>query len=360
MPITKLEFPNYLKALAVLMLIIIIIFILIVAKGLLIPIFLAGFIAVLLAPMSDGLEKYKFTRIPSSLVAVFSGVVIILGLITFVIMQVSAFTRDLGNIGEKLNNYLKDIDLFLSSNFQMETGIGRGVDQNILVEYLQANSSSLAEFMFNALGSIASIVLLPVFIFFFLVYRDHLTGFIVKMFIEHDEEKIKNEIKDLRKLIQSYIIGIFKVMAILAVLNAAVLLGLGIQHAVFFAVFAAILNVIPYLGPILGAVLPTIFAFLTKDSLFYPIGVVIGFQIIQIIESNFLTPKIVGNNVNLNAFITLLGLLVGASIWGVIGMVLIIPTLAVLRKIFELNDSTKPYAFLLGEDKTGKYDTNLA
>jgi predicted PurR-regulated permease PerM len=69
------------------------------------------------------------------------------------------------------------------------------------------------------------------------------------------------------------------------------------------------------------------------------------------IESNFLTPKIVGGNVNLNAFATIIGLLVGASIWGVVGMILIIPSLAVLRKIFELTDATKPYALLLGEEK---------
>jgi predicted PurR-regulated permease PerM len=112
------------------------------------------------------------------------------------------------------------------------------------------------------------------------------------------------------------------------------------------------LSIIPYLGPFLGAVLPTIFAFLTTDSLFYPIGVLVGFQVIQLIESNILTPKIVGSNVNLNAFVTFLGLLVGASIWGVIGMVLIIPTLAVLRKIFELSESTQPYALLFGEEKT--------
>jgi predicted PurR-regulated permease PerM len=75
------------------------------------------------------------------------------------------------------------------------------------------------------------------------------------------------------------------------------------------------------------------------------------FRIIQLIESNFLTPKIVGSNVNLNAFATFLGLLVGASIWGVIGMILIIPTLAVLKKIFELSESTMPFALLLGEEK---------
>jgi predicted PurR-regulated permease PerM len=266
-------------------------------------------------------------------------------------MQVSAFTRDLGNVGEKINSYLTDLDSFLITGVGLESGFSTGLNQTTIIDFIQSNSTNLPEFFFNALGSLASIILLPVFIFFFLVYRDHLTDFIVIMFKEHKKKLIKSEILALSKVIQKYIIGIFKVMAVLAVLNAALLFGLGIKHAIFFAVFAAFLNIIPYLGPILGGILPTIFAILTKDSLFYPIGVIIGFMIIQMIESNFLTPKIVGGTVNLNAFITLLGLLVGAAIWGVIGMILIIPTLAVLRKIFQLNESTKPYAFLLGEEK---------
>ncbi len=350
MTISKLELPTYLKSLAVLLLIIIIIFTLIVAKSLLIPIFLAGFLSVLLAPISDSLERKNISREFSSIVALVFGIFIIAGIITFVIMQVSSFTRDLGNVGDKINTYLTDLDSFLISGIGLERGIISGGEQKIVLDFVQSNSSNIPTFIMNAIGSLASVILLPVFIFFFLVYRDHLTNFIVIMYKEHDKETIKSEIKTLRKVIQNYIIGIFKVMAILVVLNAAVLFGLGIQHAIFFAVFAAFLNIIPYLGPILGAVLPTIFAFLTKDSLFYPMGVVAGFMVIQMIESNFLTPKIVGSNVNLNAFITLLGLLVGAAIWGVIGMILIIPTLAVLRKIFQLNEATKPYAFLLGEE----------
>jgi predicted PurR-regulated permease PerM len=78
------------------------------------------------------------------------------------------------------------------------------------------------------------------------------------------------------------------------------------------------------------------------------------YQAIQLIEGNFLTPKIVGGQVNLNAFITFLGLLLGASIWGVAGMILIIPILAILREIFELSDSTKPFALLLGEERNQK------
>nr|WP_041779644.1 AI-2E family transporter [Belliella baltica] len=347
----KLQLPAFVNALLVLLLISLIVFILIIGKSLLIPLFLAGFLSILLTPIGDWLEKRGLNRILSTLISLISALLILIGFLTFAVLQVASFSKDLGNVGDKLNNYLSDINNWIVSTFQVETGIGQGIDQGYLIELLQSNSSSLAEFILNTVGSLSGIILLPVFIFFFLIYRDHLTEFIVHLFKEKKQEHIKSEIKELRKVVQKYIIGILKVMAILAILNAGVLFGLGIKHAIFFAVFSAILSIIPYLGPFLGAVLPTIFAFLTTDSLFYPIGVVVGFQVIQLIESNFLTPKIVGSNVNLNAFVTFLGLLIGASIWGVIGMVLIIPTLAVLRKIFELSESTKPFALLFGEEK---------
>lgn len=355
---SKIQLPAFIHALLVLLLISLIVFIMVIGKSLLIPLFLAGFISVLLTPVCNWLEERKLSRMFSTLISLISGLIIILGFLAFVVLQVASFTKDLENVGERLNKYLSDIDSWVYEKFQIETGVGQGIDQEYLIDLLQTNSSSLAEFVLNTVGSLSGIILLPVFIFFFLIYRDHLTEFIVLLFKEKKQEHIKSEIKELRKVVQNYIVGMLKVMAILAVLNTIVLLGLGIKHAIFFAVFAAILNIIPYLGPFLGAILPTIFAFLTKDSLFYPIGVVIAFQIIQIIESNFLTPKIVGSNVNLNAFITFLGLLVGAIIWGVIGMILIIPTLAVLRKIFELSESTKPYALLFGEEKPKeKHDT---
>ena len=351
---TSFLLPPYLKALSVLLLIIVLIFILIVGQSILVPLFLAGLIAGLLMPLSNWLERRKVSRIWSTAICLFASIVILVSFLSFVIMQIASFSQDVGNVGEKLNRYLGQFDSFLVENFQLETGIGKGIDQQYLIDLLQSNSSSLAEFIFGTLGSLSSVLLLPVFIFFFLLYRDHLTNFIVSLYPSHDELRVKAEIKNLRRVIQQYIVGVVKVMAILAVLNSIALLGLGIKHAVFFAIFASVLNIIPYLGPFLGAILPTIFAFLTKDSLFYPIGVVVCFQIIQLIESNFLTPKIVGSNVNLNAFVTFVGLLVGASIWGVMGMILIIPTMAVLRKIFELSESTRPFAVLLGEEKIEK------
>ena len=124
----------------------------------------------------------------------------------------------------------------------------------------------------------------------------------------------------------------------------------GVEHAIFFGVIGAILNIIPYVGPFIGALLPMSYALLTMDNLLSPLLILGAYQAIQLLEGNYLTPKIVGSQVNLNAFMTFLGLLLGASVWGVAGMILIIPILAILREIFDLSSSTKPFALLLGEE----------
>ena len=96
--------------------------------------------------------------------------------------------------------------------------------------------------------------------------------------------------------------------------------------------------------------MPFFFALMTKDSLFYPVAVAVSFIFIQLLEGAFLTPKITGGNVNLNALVTFLGLPIGGAIWGVLGMILIIPTIAIMKKLFELSPDTQPYAYLFGEE----------
>lgn len=187
--------------------------------------------------------------------------------------------------------------------------------------------------------------------FFFLLYRDHLTRMIIKIYRDKDPELVRMRIGSLRKVIQNYLSGVGKVMVILAVLNISAYSLIGVDHAVFFGLIGAILNIIPYVGPLIGVILPVVYSFLTMDSLIYPLLILGAYQVIQLVEGNFLTPKIVGGNVNLNAFITFLGLLIGGSIWGVAGMILAIPTLAILREIFDLSESTKPFALLFGEEK---------
>lgn len=344
------QIPVYIRIVFILLLIMVIVHILIVGKNLLIPLFLSGLLSMLLTPLCIRMENWKIPRVISALIALLSCMVVLAGLVFLIILQIKGASKDFEGVSQRMNDYLSDLDGFLSDNLGIELGIQNGLDKSYLTELMQSNSETISQFLFNTIGSLAGVVLTPVFIFFMLIYRYQLGNFIAQLFKSQEEKKVKEEIVTIRKMVQGYVIGLLKVMAVLAVLNTGALYALGIKHALFFGLFAAFLNIIPYLGPFLGAILPFIYAFLTADTLFQPIAVVVLFTIIQLIESNFLTPKIVGSNVNLNAFITLIGLLIGGAIWGIIGMILIIPTLAILRRIFELSPSTKPFAYLLGEE----------
>ncbi|MEN2282700.1 AI-2E family transporter [Algoriphagus sp. SE2] len=344
--------PSYLKALSVLIFIIVLVFFLIVGKSLLVPLFMGGFFAVLFTPLSNWLEKNKVPRTLSSIISLLINIALVVGLLSFIITTVSNFTQDFDNVSGKLTSYAKQIDDWTYQNFGIDENLEEKASDDYIKTLLQEHGANITGFALRTVGSLSGSILIPVFMFFFLLYRDHLTEVMIRIYRDKDPQLVRMRITSLRKLLQNYIIGVLKVMGILAVLNVIAFSALGIKHAIFFGLIAAFLNIIPYVGPFIGALMPMVYSFLTKDSLFYPLGVLAAYQLIQLIEGNILTPKIVGGNVNLNPFITFLGLLVGGSIWGVAGMILIIPTLAILREIFELSDHTSPFALLLGEEET--------
>ena len=348
----KFYLPPYLKALTVMMFIIVLIFFLIVGKSLLIPLFMGGFFGVLFTPMTNWLESKKVPRILSTILALLLMITMVGGLITFVIGNVTSFTRDFENVSGRVQQVAQQIDVWTKETLGINEKLEEKATSEYLLSLLDQNSKTISGFLLNAVGSLTGVILIPLFMFFFLLYRDHLTQVIISIYRDKDSTLVRLRITSLRKVILNYIVGVGKVMLILAILNISAYTALGIKHAIFFGVIGAILNIIPYVGPFFGVLLPIIYSFLTKDSLFYPIAILVIYQIIQMVEGNYLTPKIVGGNVNLNAFVTLLGLLVGGTIWGVAGMILAIPVLAILREIFDLNESTKPFALLLGEEKT--------
>tara|TARA_R110002020_G_scaffold204955_2_gene409302 strand:+ start:887 stop:1954 length:1068 start_codon:yes stop_codon:yes gene_type:complete len=331
--------------------IIVLVFFLIVGKSLLVPLFMGGFFAILFTPLSIWLESKKVPRILSCVISLLMMTALVGGLLTFIISNVANFTKDFDDVSGRLTEYATQLDTWAMETFSYDTALQEKTNTDYLKNLLTKNSSSIGDFAMRTVGSMTGLVLIPVFMFFFLLYRNHLTHVIIHIYKNKDPELVKMRIVSLRKVILNYIVGVVKVMGILAILNITAFSLLGIKHAVFFGTLGAILNIIPYVGPFFGAMLPMVYSFLTKDSLFYPAGVLVSYQVIQMIEGNFLTPKIVGGNVNLNAFITFLGLIVGGSIWGVAGMILVIPAMAILREIFDLSDSTRPFAILLGEEK---------
>ncbi len=323
----------------------------IVAKGILVPLLISGFIAMLLTSSCNALERRKIPRGLSAAINVLIFCGVIGGILLFIYLQVRGFMADLGGeLSMKINSFVITANKWTKETFGFDLGMPHGFEFKKAVEMVGPENTSPTKLLFSALDMLSNILLLPVFIFFLLIYRDHLAIFITKVFRKQDNDFLLEKLTAIRKIVHAYIAGAGKVILILAVVNTCTLFALGIEHAIFFGVLAGMLNVIPYLGPTLGAVLPFTFALITKDSLFYPFAVVVAFTFIQLLEGSFLTPKITGSNVNLNALVTFMGLLIGGAIWGIVGMILIIPTIAILKQLFELSPETKPYAYLFGEE----------
>ncbi len=192
-------------------------------------------------------------------------------------------------------------------------------------------------------------LLLPVYLLMILYYKNLLLEFLRKLFTLKHRTVLDQILKDSKRLIETYLVGLVFELIIVAILNCVGLLILGIEYAIVLGIIGAFLNLIPYLGGILAIALPMVIAFITKDSLTYPILVFCIYMLIQFIDNNLIIPKIVASRVKINALVSVVAVLVGGTIWGISGMFLSIPLIAIIKVICDHIEPLKPWGFLLGD-----------
>ncbi|MEE4176387.1 MAG: AI-2E family transporter [Bacteroides sp.] len=350
----EVKLPLYAKLTLVLLGIVLTVFVMIEAKSVLVPLLISGLLAVLVSPLTGWFER---KRIPKAIAAILSLLVLLIllsGLIYVIYNQLISFGSDLGAIEQRVGQLIEQVNGFVEKHIEGLVPISIDSLKDNFFQYLSDNISSITQGAINTASSLTILFILPIYIFLFLYFRHFLIEFLMMAFADKHRDKVKNATEKIKKVVQNYIVGMFIVILILATLNTIALLLLGIRHALMFALFAAMLNVIPYVGPLIGSTLPILFALLTKDSLWYPVGVFLSFYIIQQAEGNFFTPKIVGGRVSMNPFMTIVALFVGNFIWGFTGMILFIPGMAVLKVIFDEIPGMEPYGFLLGDTRAAK------
>lgn len=347
-------YPWYFKAAAMLLLITLVIYGMIVAKPILVPLAFAVVTAVLLTPLCGYLERFRIPRMLAAFLSIFVAIAVVVGLLFFSYNQIIGFADDLTLIENRLNELLDQFSAFISYWFEFDPDTQLESIEDAVVSFLRDNVEAFTRGAMTAAGTITMFFLIPIYVFLMLIFRDFLKEFIFQALDKDNSNgKVERVVYKVKDVLQNYIVGMFIVICILAVINSIMLYIIGVNHAMFFAVFAAVLNVIPFIGPIIGSILPVIYSLITMDSLIYPIVILVGFYIIQLFESNLFTPTIVGSKVSLNPLVTLLAIFIGGQIWGLAGMILFIPAGAMLKEIFDEVESLKPYGFLLGSVRHG-------
>jgi len=207
-------------------------------------------------------------------------------------------------------------------------------------------SMYMGEVLFSTSYLAYFFVQVPIYIFLFLLYREKFREFVLA-YNPAGEFKWK---KDIDGVVRGYISGLTIVVLIAGTLNSIGLLALGIDHAIFFGFFSGALTLIPYVGITIGATLPALLALITKDSAWYAVGVVAVHAAVQFLEGNFITPKITGSKISVNALAAILALLIGNLLLGIAGMILAVPAVGILKIFVANSTSLKPFVILL-EDK---------
>ena len=356
----KIKLPVYILFVFVLIGITSLVLIMQFAKSLLAPLAFAMLFALLLYPVSARLERWRVPRSIAVLLCIFLVIGVITGIVYFFSSQIMNFRSEIPELTEKVDGYVDSVQSYVETRF----GIRDEEQGAYMKNSLRQAASSGGQFLASTAGAtgatLAAVALVPIYLFFFLYYRDFFRKFLFKLFHVSKHEKLRRVLGQIQGLIQSYITGLLTVILIISVLNTTGLLVLGIRHALFFGFFAGILNIVPYVGVFVGSLLPIVYALVTMDSPWYAAGVAAIFWLVQFAEGNFITPNIVGSKVSLNPLMAILALLVGGMIWGPAGMILSIPTAAVLKVLFDNVKSLEPLGFVMGEpskEQTGDNTT---
>lgn len=327
-----------------------IVLILYVLKPFIIPLFIAVILSVMIFPVQKFMERrWRCNRLGATLVSLSLLIVGTFILLFFICNQLSVFVDNSDSYIERLSQLYNDTFTYFENHF----GIKRNklFSQNDLEteNLIKGNFAQITDFISQSGIILANLIIIPIYIFFFLYYRVFFRTFIYKLFRSHSKSDINVILRKIYQVQQNYLSGLTKVIFIVGIMNSVGLMLLGIENAFFFGFLAALLLLIPYIGIIIGSILPALFALATKDSAWYAVGVIGIFWFIQVLEGNFITPKITGSKVSINAFVAITSLVLFSMLWGAAGMVLALPVTATLKILFDHIPGFEAYGFLIGE-----------
>lgn len=326
--------------------------IIIYGKAIVVPLALAILFANLLLPIVRFLSKKRFARPLTILIPLVSAVLVIATVMFLLSAQVANFIDDIPTLSGKGAEVIANLQKWIYENVHMSVGkqnqyFRQGVDN------LKEQAPKIVGVTFISIaGLITYVVLIPLFTFLTLYYRRTIKEFLVGVFSNGSSKKVNEVLEESTTVAQQYVTGLLIETVIVFTLNVIGFLIIGIKYPVFLALLAAILNLIPYVGILVANVLCMATTLLTSDrpSDVLWVGVVLG--LVQIFDNNFGMPVIVGNKVKINALVTIIGVLIGGALCGVPGMFLAIPSIAVLKIVFDKVPELKPWGVMLGDDET--------
>ena len=348
MAVKKTTHPFYEKLSLVLIGFIALGYLVIQAKDVLDPLIFGFLFAILLLPVSNFFEKKcRLPRSASSLLSILLLIGFIFCIGYLVGSQISNLADDWPQLKSQVSESVINLQNWISSAFHVNAAKQMTYVNNTTKKIIASGTSVLG----TTFGAISSLMLfyafMMIFTFFILFYRRLLFRFIIWVFNEDNKSTVMDIAENIQTILRQYILGLLLEMGIVATVACTVFWIIGIKYAVLLGLIVGLFNIIPYVGIFSALLLSSIITFAT-GSVEHALIVAVSVIVIHAIDANLLLPTIVGSKVRLNALITFLGIVFGEMIWGLSGMFLSIPIIAIFKIIFDRVESLKPWGFLMG------------
>jgi len=322
-------------------------------KDIVVPFVFALLIATLLYPVVRFFMHYKVNRVIGILIAMSITFLIFSAIGYLLISQASRFSDSWPEIKDKFTQVLNGFITSAAGYFDISPQKVQDWLLQTKNEFTDKLSGIVGQSIIIVGSGLVTLLLLPIYVFLILYYEPLLKAFILRLFEKKNHIKVKGVISKVKKLIQSYLMGLVIETIIIAILEIIALLVLGIDYAILLGVIGALLNIIPYIGGLVAVAIPMVIALVTKSTEWYALYVLIAYYFIQLVDNNYIVPVIVASKVKINALISILAFLAGNALWGVPGMFLSLPLIAIAKLIFDHVETLKPWGLLLGDTIPG-------
>ncbi|MGZ8550426.1 MAG: AI-2E family transporter [Chitinophagaceae bacterium] len=324
-----------------------------VGSDILMPVCFAIVLAMLLLPLVKWLMRKGIPGVLSILLAILFASLFVGGILYFLSSQVASFMNDLPAIKVKLTHHLSTLQNWINDQLNISKKEQASAMENA-TQNMQQGTAAMGTTLMGVASGMIMLILLPIYTFLILYYRKLIHKFLMDVFDTRYRTQVQDVLSESETIVQGYMVGLLLEMAIVAILNTAGFLIIGIQYAVFLGLLAAVLNLIPYVGMLIASVICMAVTLTTSDNITDIVWVGAILIIVQFIDNNFIMPYVVSSKVRINALVSIIGVMVGGALAGLSGMFLSIPGIAILKAIFDRVEGLKPWGELLGDDQKKK------
>ena len=359
---TFTHLPFYIKLACVLFSLFAIGYLVIVAKEILSPIVFSCLFSILLLPVAQFFE-FKL-RLPRSAAAMVSVLLLLafIGAVIYVIgSQIADLAKEWPDFQAQIKRSLWEFRGWVQDNFHVTRGKQLRVVNTATSKVLSPDTETVGATVLSLSSIILFVVFTFIYSFFFLLYRSLIMKFFESVFLKENNATVHDVIEQVQYIIRKYIIGLLIQMAIVAVVVSLTFSFMGVKYAILLGLITGLFNVVPYIGIFTALVISAVVSLGTSPDGSQAVWVMSSLVVMHLLDSNVLLPMVVGSKVRINAFMTILGVVIGEMLWGIPGMFLSIPVIAVLKIVFDRVESLQPWGIILGDEerKQNKLATRL-